>query len=102
MAGVDRGGTEPRWSIDGRELYYRNRDQMLAVSFTGRGSVPDIGTPRVLFEGRFVTTRVNSYSVGPDGRFLMLQPLSDPKPLVTLDVITNWFAELARLTAHQK
>jgi len=96
------GGTEPRWSIDGRELYYRNRDQMLAVSFTGRGSVPDIGTPRVLFEGRFVTTRVNSYSVGPDGRFLMLQPLSDPKPLVTLDVITNWFAELARLTAHQK
>ena len=39
---------------------------------------------------------------GPDGRFVMLQPLSDPKPLVTLDVITNWFGELSRLTATQK
>lgn len=38
--------------------------------------------------------------MSPDGnRFLMLQPTGDATPLVRLDVITNWFGEVARVAA---
>ena len=74
---------------------------MLVVAVSTRGGLPDLGTPRVLFQGRFVSRGNNSDSVAPDGRFLMLQLVSEPKPRVTLDVITNWFGELSRLTASK-
>jgi Tol biopolymer transport system component len=62
------GGSEPRWSRDGRELFYRNGNKMMAVDVQS-GSTFRAGTPRLLFEGDYV-----SYDVSPDGRrFLMIK-----------------------------
>jgi Tol biopolymer transport system component len=36
------GGSEPRWSRDGRELFYRNGDKMMAVTMA-TGSTPNSG-----------------------------------------------------------
>jgi len=50
-----------------------------------------------LFEGRFDTS---AYDVSPDGtRFLILQPPDTGPPQFT--VVTNWFAEVARLAGTQ-
>ncbi len=50
------GGTEPVWSPDGKEIFYRAGDKMMVGSRRGR---PDLlgGDSAVLFEGRFVPTR---------------------------------------------
>ena len=89
------GGTEPRWARDGRTLYYRNRDQMIAVPVQTAGSFT-AGTPRVLFEGSF--TRLGwhqaNYDVVPGGRgFLMIRG-NDQRLPTSIDLITNWFEEL--------
>jgi serine/threonine-protein kinase len=94
------GGEEPHWSDDGRELYYRNESQLMAVAVDTRTTF----TPRppvLLFEGVY-NLRSNtgiSYAVAPRGdRFLMVR-LTDDNATSSLTVVTNWFAELRRLTS---
>jgi len=98
-----QGGTEPKWSPDGRELFYRNRNQMLSVAVTARKGSFEAGPPRVLFGGRFVLSNNNGYSVSADGkRFLMLRQVGEDKPPLSLDVVTDWFADVARLSPTRK
>ena len=56
------------------------------------------GTPRTLFEGRYVRSpnAVAGYDVGPDGRFLMVQPLHPDPPTNQIHVVLNWTEELKR------
>ncbi len=78
------GGSEPLWSVRGRELFYRNGDKMMAVSIDTEPELR-VGTPDVLFEGRFaITDRPDiprNYDVSRDGRrFLMVQTVDDLAP----------------------
>ena len=92
------GGTEPVWSHDGSEIFYRVGDKMMAVRVAHDGSF-SAESPRLLFEGRFVPTRRGeaAYDVSPDGRrFLMVQ--RDLQSVIThLNVVLNFSEELARL-----
>ncbi len=87
------GGASPRWSHDGRELFYRNGGKMMAVDVQ-TSPMFRAGTPKMLFQGNYA----NSYDVAPDGkRFLMIKPpaaLQAPTDQVT--VVLNWFEELRR------
>jgi Tol biopolymer transport system component len=88
------GGTEPAWSPDGKELFYRRGDQVLAVPvLTG----PDFSasTPRVLFEGPYdVVEGARNYDVAPDGkRFVMVRTDTTDVPQ-RFYVVANWFEEL--------
>ena len=90
------GGILPRWSRDGKELFYISGDALVSVAVRPDGS---FGAPRRLFDrSNFLFNhRFNSYSVSPDGkRFLMIQrdPGSVPRQL---NVILNWSDELDRL-----
>ena len=91
------GGTEPAWNSNGRELYYRNGDKMMAVDIATQPSFT-AGKPRVLFEGRYVPSPATSpnYDVSPDGqRFLMLKPNEQEASAPTqINVVLNWFEEL--------
>jgi serine/threonine-protein kinase len=71
------GGIEPRWSRDGRELFFKSSTQMMAVSI-GSGTGLDVGNPRALFslDGYRSARNRQQYDVSPDGRFLMIR---DPK-----------------------
>jgi eukaryotic-like serine/threonine-protein kinase len=96
------GGTEPTWSPDGRELYYRRLDEVVSVGITVRGSSVERAPPRVLFSGVFYRDEMGdqSYDVGPDGRFLMMRPVSGSR--VELRVALNWIADVrARLERGQ-
>jgi Tol biopolymer transport system component len=85
------GGSRPRWG--GRELFYRDGDQMIAVEIQTSPAFR-AGTPKMLFQGRYNF----SYDVTPDGqRFLMVKrPLVQRGPAVQLNVVLNWSEELRR------
>jgi Tol biopolymer transport system component/predicted Ser/Thr protein kinase len=92
------GGREPRWSRDGKEIYYlSSRDittqKLFAASVRpGRDGTPDIGVPQPLFEiSAALTTpqrNVFLYSPAPNGRFLVNILASTTPP--TINLITNW------------
>ena len=89
------GGTEPVWSPDGSELYYRHGEELLAVPLrTGSGF--SVGSPRaVLNTPAPPTTGSNpAYDVFPSGdRFLILRP-PPGAPIDRLRVVLNWHDEL--------
>ena len=94
------GGNEPLWSSSGRELFYRNGDKMMVVRVETEPELR-VGTPEVLFEGRFAITHrpdtPRNYDVSRDGqRFLMVQTVDDPAP-AQINMVLNWFDELERL-----
>jgi eukaryotic-like serine/threonine-protein kinase len=87
------GGFLPRWSRDGKELFYVTGDAVVAVAFRPDGS---FGPPRRLFDRAnfLVNPTFQTYDVSPDGkRFLMIQrdPGSVPRQL---NVILNWSDEV--------
>jgi len=87
------GGNQPRWSRDGKELFYRNGEKMMAIDVSTDSGFT-AGTPKVLFERQYAygtgTTMAN-YDVTPDGHFVMVK--NDP---ARLNVVLNWFEELKR------
>jgi Tol biopolymer transport system component len=90
------GGTEPVWNPNGRELFYRSGDKMMAVEIATQ---PDfsMGKPRVLFEGQYLPTARASpnYDISPDGqRFLMLKANEQASAPTQINVVLNWFEEL--------
>jgi Tol biopolymer transport system component len=91
------GGTEPVWNPNGRELFYRSRDKMMAVDIATQPGFT-AGKPRMLFEGPYVPTpaTLSNYDVSPDGqRFLMLKPTEQAQAAPTqINVVLNWFEEL--------
>jgi serine/threonine-protein kinase len=93
------GGTEPAWNPNGRELFYRSGDKMMAVDIATQPSFA-AGKPRMLFEGQYVRTpaTATNYDVSPDGqRFLMLKPSDQALAVPTqINVVLNWFEELKR------
>ena len=91
------GGREPAWNPNGRELFYRNGDKMMAVDIATQPGFA-AGKPKVLFEGRYSPApgTGNNYDVSPDGqRFLMLKPNEQDQSAPTqINVVLNWFEEL--------
>jgi Tol biopolymer transport system component len=88
------GGTEPRWSQDGRELFFRNGNRMWVVEILDPITM-EMGDQDALFEGVYQprATYLNAYDVHPDGRFMMLTDTSGHE----IRVVQNWFEELKRL-----
>jgi len=90
---------EPIWNPNGRELFYRTGDKMMAVDITTEPNFK-AGKPRVLFERHYEPTPATgpNYDVSPDGqRFLMLKPGEQETAAPTqINVVLNWSEELKR------
>jgi serine/threonine protein kinase/Tol biopolymer transport system component len=93
------GGTEPAWNPNGRELFYRSGDKMMAVEIATQPSL-SVGKPKVLFTARYQSSPnpvpTANYDVSPDGqRFLMVKPSGQDQAAPTqINVVLNWFEEL--------
>jgi Tol biopolymer transport system component len=91
------GGTEPVWNRNGRELFYRSGNKMMAVDIATQPGFA-AGKPRMLLEGPYLPTPATfpNYDVSPDGqRFLMLKPTEQAQAAQTqINVVLNWFEEL--------
>jgi len=91
------GGYEPKWSRDGKELFYRSADgdRVTAARIETEPEFRVIGYEE-LFEGKYLTGEFHHYDVAPDGRFLMIQESEELTP-PCIHVVLNWFEELKRL-----
>ncbi len=85
------GGHQPRWSRDGRELYFVAPDgKLMAASVRAAGGAFEAGTPSVLFQTTINGTFLRAaYDVAPDGTFVVqdfIRPVTND-PIV---VVLNW------------
>jgi eukaryotic-like serine/threonine-protein kinase len=99
------GGTEPLWNRNGREVFFRGGNKMMAVEVTTLPSFT-VGSPRMLFDVAQYMPPTGPYSypfpnydVSPDGqRFLMITKESKPQ----INVVVNWLEELNRRVSSGK
>jgi Tol biopolymer transport system component len=89
-------GFEPRWSVSGRELFFRDGRSMMAVDVT-LGPEVTSGRPHKLFDGDYLAWGSADYDVARDGRFVMVRPAAASARGRKLSVRLNWIAELNKL-----
>ncbi len=103
------GGVDAVWKHSGGELYYRNGDQMMAVSVSMSGTFR-ASRPQMLWRGRYAHglgsacgapgATSSNYDVSADGqRFLMIK--EDETAPVQINVVLNWAEELKRLYSER-
>lgn len=91
-----RGGTYPRWSADGSELFFLepgDPPRMVSVQVTSEESEFNFGELKPLMEWPYF----NSFDVSRDGeRFLALKPLANGNDTTgdQIVVVQNWFDEI--------
>ncbi|MGE5344986.1 MAG: protein kinase domain-containing protein [Acidithiobacillales bacterium] len=87
------GGTAPRWSRDGKELYYLRGEELVAVAVRSRPTFSS-GPEKTLFRVEHLTTRAERsvpYDVAPDGkRFVFLEDQTSPNVSRRIDVALRW------------
>lgn len=93
------GGTQPRWSADGRELYFVSAmDELMVATVDGRGTRLEVKEVKPLFRVnlyRGPRVSLHSYDVSPDGKRLLINDAGEVGvPRVAL--VTNWTAMLAK------
>ncbi len=88
------GGELPRWSRDGRELFFTSSNQKAYSVAVGPGGT--FSAPRLLFEGRFkASSNTNTnYDVMRDGRFLFIEQSGAQNSIRQIEVVLNWFSQL--------
>jgi serine/threonine-protein kinase len=96
------GGSCPRWSPDGNELFYLSRENsMMAVPVETEPAF-SLGTPKALFRSIYAGLSGTSgipWDISPDGkRFLMMKESLPDVPAEggprKINVVVNWFEEL--------
>ncbi len=93
------GGTEAVWNPNGRELFYRQRSQLMSVAIATQPAFSP-GKPEVLIDGPYMLSAATlpNYDVSRDGqRFLMVKEGQQEPPPTQINVVLNWFDELKRL-----
>jgi hypothetical protein len=99
VANLHRRGIEPVWNPNGRELFYRIANKMMAVQIITQPTFA-AGRPAMLFEGDYLASPFPAtgvtYDVTPDGRrFLMIRD-APTEQATQINVVVNWFDELKR------
>jgi Tol biopolymer transport system component/tRNA A-37 threonylcarbamoyl transferase component Bud32 len=102
------GGVQPRWSRDGRELFYRStgdRPKIMAVAVQVQGGFR-LGRPKALFDDVFFVFSPFApaqYDVAPDGRFVFIEnPPKAPAPrqIVLIPDFARELKEKLRAAGH--
>lgn len=88
------GGRHPAWRGDGKELFYLNRGQLMAVDVAmGNGTIK-AGVPHALFNvnvGGVPTGLIaNYYDVTPDGQRFLFNVPADDSTNSAFTVLLNW------------
>ena len=101
------GGRDPKWSADGRELFYRTESGVTVVPFEPDADEFTVGKAEELFTGAFVGPSVRvagegypSYDVTADGQRFVMFPRTSDEDQAGNDHVTlvfNWFEELKAL-----
>jgi Tol biopolymer transport system component len=110
----DSGGSSPRWSRSGRELFWRTNEGIAVADVETAGGSFRSGKARQLFSGAFqgglLGVPIGGYQfadfdVSPDGQWFVMFPDPtkegrDDHQHITL--VTRWFEELERIPRAKK
>jgi serine/threonine protein kinase/Tol biopolymer transport system component len=89
------GGNYPRWSGNGRELFFVGRDgRLMAAAVDGRGQEFDVGSLRSLFAIRPNTTGRYPYDVSADGQRFLVNAVVEAAAQAPITLVVNWAAAL--------
>jgi len=89
------GGSKPRWSRDGKELYYIAQDGKIMATPVRIGDTFEPGIPVPLFDVH--TAGFFPYDVSADGRFLINTPVETAQATsAPITVVLNWSAALKK------
>jgi Tol biopolymer transport system component len=94
-----KGGSEPTWRGDGKELFYRARDGSLMAVTIKAGATLEVGAPAELFKARMARRGPGyetSYTVTRDGQRFLMSTVTDESTSVPTKVVLNWRAALRR------
>jgi Tol biopolymer transport system component len=94
------GRFRPRWSRDGRELYYRFNDRTMMTPITPSGAELKSGAPQLLFSGNYLGDGDFARNTGP---FVMMRDNGQDTAGKTIYLLMNWFEDLkAKLGAQER
>ena len=90
------GGSRPRWSRDGKRIYYVSLDgKLMAVDVYATGDEFFAKVPRVLLQTNMKRYVGSPFDVSPDGRILVTVSMNQGD-LAPLTLVQNWTAALKK------
>ncbi len=93
-------GSQPVWSPDGKMLYFRDRQGLMAVSVNTEGEVFRADRPQRLAEFLIPSNHAQfAYDIEPGGKHFVTrhlgdQPEEEAEPTTHLGFVFNWFGEV--------
>jgi len=97
---VSRGGSEPRWRRDGKELFYLSAEGKMMAVPVKIGASFEAGQPVELFQTHIrqpiSAQDVFSYDVAADGQKFLINTKVDTTNSAPLSILLNWSAELEK------
>jgi hypothetical protein len=85
------GGSEPMWRGDGKELFYMERNKLMAVEVNGDGESFQPGIPKELFEAGLTPLQLrNRYVVTSDGKRFLMNTLAEAPECAGFTMVLNW------------
>jgi serine/threonine-protein kinase len=97
------GGVDPRWSRDGRELFFQQGVRLMRVG-VDVGATFSSSAPQFVHEGRYLqsTNDLTGWSITPDGsRFLRIQQVEPERAVTRIDLVQNWFEKVRAKAASR-
>lgn len=87
----NKGGSQPQWRADGKELFYIEGNTIMAVEINISGSSVTAGTPKPLFSVNLeADEKRNRYLVTKDGQRFLVVLRADTAVETKIAVQTNW------------
>ena len=85
------GGSEPVWSPDGKELFFRRGTSFFAVDFEDNAGLCS-GSPREMFQGRYdlSPTGHQHFDIDPEGRRFAAIALGQTADPDALHLVLDW------------
>ena len=88
-----RAAEVPRWSHDGKRLFFKSAASMMAVDVRTSGQEIDFVNERKLFDGEIA----REYDVAPNGDFFTMLPAPGIAYQRHIQIRTQWFEEVERM-----
>ena len=89
-------GTDPSWSPDGNEIYYRSGPRLVAARIDKAAGVT-VASNRVVVDP-FLPPLYDDYDIHPDGRTVVtVRPVSQTQGR-EVTMVLNWFSELPQVS----
>jgi len=96
------GGLEPRWSADGRALFFRVSGGRLMGVKVEQGAVFRASAPALLLEGFLSGPNTKTYGIAPDGQRFLALPFSRVNKVHAVNYADDWPLRARRLLARAK